>query len=408
MHISHQAQKGSFKKSFFHVLGEVELVFGLWAVIFFLFLMTFVGPTEAKRQFLARDFTEPMFVFVIMVIASSRPVLFFAKSLINTISDGLIFLFPIHNTVADFLTVLVVGPLLGSVITEPAAITVSALLINSMLQAPSQKFFYGMLAVLFVNVSIGGALTHFAAPPILMVAGKWQWDLSFIFQHFGIKSVLAVVLNASILSWLFRQELQQQCLPLDRIGFGPQDSTEKDSAVPFWLIAVHVTLLIFVVLQAHSPYIFFGLLLLFLGFVMMTKKHQTPLRFRESSLVALFLAGIIVFGDPQKWWLQSLLSQMTDGILFLGAVTLTAVTDNAALTYLGTQVDGLSKGSQFSLVAGALVGGGLTIIANAPNAVGYSVLQNKFDQDGLDPLALFKAALLPTLIAGVCYWFLPF
>ena len=119
----------------------------------------------------------------------------------------------------------------------------------------------------------------------------------------------------------------------------------------------------------------------------------------------MFLGGIIQFGAFQKWWLTPVLQQLSEFALFVGAVSLTAVTDNAALTYLGSQVDGLSEASKYALVAGAIAGGGLTIIANAPNAAGYSILRNKF-ADGIKPLNLLVAALLPTAIAVILLWFI--
>lgn len=400
MHISHRFRAGSWQESIFHFLGEVEVVFGLWAALFFIFLTMYSGSSEANQYFESLNFTEPMFVFVIMVIASSRPVLFFARYGINKISDLLRIIFRLNNTISDFFSVLVVGSLLGSLITEPAAMTVSALLLNSMIQGKNKKLLYSILAVLFVNISVGGALTHFAAPPILMVAGKWQWDMAYVFQHFGMKSIVAVIVNAGFLCYYFRKEIVQECLPLER--------QVSDQNIPFGVVAIHLLFLTGVVIKAHYNHVFFGIFLFFLGVTTITRQYQTPLRFRESLLVAFFLGGIIVFGGLQKWWLQPLLSQMTDGILFLGATGLTAITDNAALTYLGSQVEGLSANSRFSLVAGALVGGGLTIIANAPNAAGYSILQRKFGQDGLNPAHLFVAALIPTLVAICSFWFLPF
>ncbi len=399
MHISHAAPKGSLKESLFHFLGEVEVVFGLWAAIFFLFMSVYLGSGDANQQIDAMNFTEPMFVFVIMVIASTKPILHFARVIINNISDLLIFVFRINNTVSDFFTVLVVGSLAGSFITEPAAMTVSALLLNGMVGSKNSKLLYALIAVLFVNISVGGALTHFAAPPILMVAAKWNWDLAFVFEHFGLKSVTAVLANSLLFCLLFRKELSANCGPLER--------KITDQKIPWIVTALHLVFLVLVVVKAHHQHIFFGLFLFFLGLTTITQKYQTTLRFRESLLVAFFLGGIIVFGGYQKWWLQPLLTSLGDGALFLGAVGLTAITDNAALTYLGSQVEGLSDSSRYALVAGALAGGGLTIIANAPNAAGYSILNKKFGSDGLNPLYLLIAALIPTLIAVVCYWLLP-
>lgn len=399
MHISHSAPQGSLKNSIFHFLGEVEVVFGLWAAVFFLFMTLHLGAADANKQMDAMNFTEPMFVFVIMVIASSRPILYFARRVINHISDVLVKFLKINNTVSDFFTVLVIGALSGSFITEPAAMTVCALLLNGMLESKNKNLIYFLIAVLFVNISVGGALTHFAAPPILMVAGKWNWDLMFVFEHFGLKSVATVSINALIFCLLFRSEIKKTCVPLDR--------KISDQKIPGIVIFLHLIFLVLVVIKAHHQQIFFGIFLFFLGLTTITHKYQNTLRFRESLLVAFFLGGIIVFGGYQKWWLQPLLTSMTDGVLFLGAIGLTAITDNAALTYLGSQVEGLTDASKYALVAGALAGGGLTIIANAPNAAGYSILNKKFGGDGLNPLRLFVAAIVPTLVAAFCYWILP-
>jgi Na+/H+ antiporter NhaD/arsenite permease-like protein len=92
--------------------------------------------------------------------------------------------------------------------------------------------------------------------------------------------------------------------------------------------------------------------------------------------------------------------------MFIGATALTAVTDNAALTYLGTLVPNLSDAMKYSLVAGAVAGGGLTVIANAPNPIGYGILNKNLGEDGISPLYLFLGSLPYTLIAIICLIFL--
>src|SRR3546814_11932794 len=81
-------------------------------------------------------------------------------------------------------------------------------------------------------------------------------------------------------------------------------------------------------------------------------------------MVGFFLAGLVVLGGLQKWWLQDLLGGLEPTVLFWGATALTAITDNAALTYLGSLVEGASPAWHYMLVAGAVTGGGLTVIAN--------------------------------------------
>ena len=85
--------------------------------------------------------------------------------------------------------------------------------------------------------------------------------------------------------------------------------------------------------------------------------------------------------------------------LFLAATALTALTDNAALTYLGSLIVGISDEAKYSLVAGAVAGGGLSVIANAPNPAGVALLRHGFADASIGAGELLVGALLPTLVA---------
>jgi len=78
----------------------------------------------------------------------------------------------------------------------------------------------------------------------------------------------------------------------------------------------------------------------------------------------------VVLGGQQQWWLDPLLRGMSADTVYFGATALTALTDNAALTYLASLVEGLSDDFKYSVVA-ARDGGGLTVIANAPIPPGF-------------------------------------
>jgi Na+/H+ antiporter NhaD/arsenite permease-like protein len=110
-----------------------------------------------------------------------------------------------------------------------------------------------------------------------------------------------------------------------------------------------------------------------------------------------------VLGGMQAWWLQDTLKGMSTTALFYGATALTAITDNAALTYLGSLVEGVSDEFKYALVAGAVTGGGLTVIANAPNPAGFAILRNYFADQAINPLGLFVAALAPTAVAAFAF-----
>ncbi|MBC7370603.1 MAG: putative Na+/H+ antiporter [Bdellovibrionaceae bacterium] len=403
LHWSHRFPKGSIAQGLLHLLGEIEIVFGAWAAIFLLCMAYLTGGKSVVEYQATLDFTEPMFVFCIMVMAATRPVLTIARGGIEVISFGLRKIFRTPEKLTDIFVVLTIGPLSGSFITEPAAMTVTALLLVSMFHSPPARLAYFLMGVLFVNVSVGGALTPFAAPPILMVAQKWGWDFGFVFQQFGLKSILTVLINALFLVVIFRKDIQQFC-------YGLREANEKQEVrgkVPFGIILVHLLFVVMVVATSHYESTFMGIFLLFLGLTAATQKYQDQLRLRESLLVAFFLGGIIVFGSFQKWWLAPLLSSLSDTMLFMGATALTAVTDNAALTYLGSQVPDLAEASRYALVAGAIAGGGLTVIANAPNPAGFSILNHKFPGGNVNPFYLFLAALAPTVVAVLCLWLIP-
>lgn len=395
-HWAHHSPSGSVREQMLHFLAETEVVFGLWAAVLFVSIgiasQSLQGPIHYIESL---NFTEPKFVFVIMVVAATRPVVKLAESLITLASRAL----PMREGLSFYLAALILGPLLGSFITEPAAMTLLALVLKRRYfdQGISRKLAYATLGLLFVNVSIGGTLTHFAAPPVLMVAAKWQWDTAFMFTHFGWRAASACTISAVCVALFFRKELSA----LEPVH-------DKSAAIPAWLTATHLAAMAMVVLFAHHPDLFFGVLVLFLGVVTATQKHQEPLKLREGLLVGFFLAGLVTLGSLQAYWLKPLIESLNGSALFFGATGLTALTDNAALTYLGSLVEGISDELKYALVAGAVTGGGLTVIANAPNPAGVGILQSSkvFDGEGISPVGLLVGALFPTAVAVVFFWLL--
>lgn len=371
----------------FHLLGEVEAVFGFWAMILIVAMFAIEGRDAAIGYVSGLNFTEPMFVFAIMVVAGSRPILRLAAWIVERLAR----IVPLPAPASFYLVALSVVPLLGSFITEPAAMTLAALILLGRFYAQpiSKRLKYATLGVLFVNVSIGGTLTPYAAPPVLMVAAKWNWDLAFMITTIGWKAAVAVVVNAVGATLLFRKELAQVQPP----------QAEATAPVPVPVMVVHVVFLVAIVMSAHHPPLFLGLMLFFLGFADAYARHQDRLIVREGLMVAFFLAGLVTLGGQQKWWLQPLLAGMSDTALYYGATALTAVTDNAALTYLGSLVEGMSDSAKYALVTGAVTGGGLTVIANAPNPAGFSILKGSFEDETIHPVGLLVAALAPTLVA---------
>jgi hypothetical protein len=375
----------------FHLLGEIEVVFGLWAIVLVIALALVRGAPFALAYAESREYTEPLFVFVVMVISASRPIVHAVLAATQALARRA----PVPTPLAAAWLGLAAVPLLGSFITEPAAMTIAALMLAPQVFRPGipERLKYFALGVLFVNVSIGGTLTSFAAPPVLMVAAEWNWDTAFMATHFGWKAALAVAVNASIAAFLLRPHLAST-------DADAAAQAEVRSRIPVPVVAIHAACLVAVVLLAHHPVAFLGVFLLFLGYTQAYERHQSPLIIREALLVAFFLAGLVVLGGLQQWWLQPLVTAMGTTQLFFGATALTAITDNAALTYLGSLIEGLSSEARYSLVAGAVAGGGLTVIANAPNPAGVALLRRGFEDASIGAAGLALGALLPTVVAA--------
>jgi hypothetical protein len=388
--------EGTFGHNFLHLVGEVEIVFGLWAGVLVLGIMMIKNSKEAIDYVDSRNFTEALFVFVVMSVAGTRPIIDFASRLVG----GVARILPLRGALAFYLVALVVGPLLGSFITEPAAITVTALILRERFMTPesSERFKYATLAVLLTNISIGGVLTSFAAPPVLMVANVWQWDFRHMMAHFGWKAAVAVLINASLAAGFLRRE----------IGWPAGESAGATRPFsPFWMSVVHLLFLAVIVATLHHATVFLLIFLFFLGFTTVTREHQDDLNLRGSLLVGFFLGGLVILGGLQAWWLAPLIRNLRALPLFLGTAGLTAFTDNAALTFLGSQIPNVSDEFKYALVAGAVAGGGLTVIANAPNPAGFAILGESFGPAGISPVRLFKMALVPLAIAMFCLWVLP-
>ena len=484
----------------FHFLGEVEVVFGLWAAALMLAIVLFHDWSTAVNYIShGVNYTEAMFVVVIMTLAATRPILQLADGIIQKIA-GLLG----GTLAAHWLTTLTIGPILGSFITEPAAMTLAALVLGKNLYAlePSQKFKYATMGLLFVNISVGGTLTNFAAPPVLMVAGPWDWSTLHMLTHFGWKAVLGILLANGLYWMLFRREirtledkfalvrlkeriqkdylhrrdmdamfngvikevnaklgardtvdrlivkvaettrekLEEHVLPgLLKQGFekemaqrafserfeeivlrqmrralpgflppeqrGPfidPDWDNRDDPVPVWVTLVHFAFLAWTIVNAHHPELFIPGILFFLGFAQVTRPYQNRVDLKSPMLVGFFIGGLVIHGGLQGWWIAPILGSLQEIPLMLGATLLTAFNDNAAITFLSTLVPGFTDPLKYAVVAGAVAGGGLTIIANAPNPAGVSLLKKYFNNE-VSPPGILGGALIPTVIMIVLF-----
>lgn len=405
----------SFKATAVHFLGEIEAIFGIWCVpLIVAMFFTYDWGTVTNYFDNSVNYTEPMFVVVIMAMASTRPILKFAEVVLGGIAGlgG-------RSPAAWWLSILIIAPLLGSFITEPAAMTIAALLLAQQFYRydPPTKFKYATLGLLFVNISVGGTLTHFAAPPVLMVAAKFEYDIVYMFMHFGLKAIVGILIATTVYFFAFKSEFKKLA---EKAKEGDSASLEDDEPVPAWVTLVIMCFMGWTVFTLHHPALFIGGFLVFLAFVIATSTHQDKVSLKGPILVGFFLAGLVTHGGLQGWWIAPVLSSLGQLPLFVGATLLTAVNDNAAITYLaslvpafdhhyavGPEAVALARELQYAVVSGAVVGGGLTVIANAPNPAGQSILQKFFGTSGVSPIGLLLGAAIPTIILALCFQLLP-
>ena len=389
------AMRSVAHKNLYHLLGEVEVVFGFWALILMLLMGLIANDHQVPIQYLeSRNFNDCLFLFAIMVVSASKPILYFANALVLLVAQALNKLFKLNLAAGIYFLTLSLVPLLGAVITGPAAMTLGALLLKDNVYSKTQhtQLMYWTIAVLFVNISISGGLTNFT-PPVLLVAHGWGWDNVYMFNTFGIKALMAVIVNAFVVTLMFNKALPSKL------------SSQLQNSVPAFVIVVHLIFLASIVIFAHHPVIFMSTLLFFLGYTQAYAKYQTPLLLKQALMVSFFLGGLIVLGGLQEWWLEPVVKAMNEQWLFYGSVGLTSIADNAAIAYLGSLVQGTSDTFKYSLVAGVLAGGGLTLIANAPNPAGAALLKQYFPSGTISALKLLLAAILPTTVAIVAFKF---
>lgn len=387
----------TFYVEFMRFMGEIEVIFGLWIIPLMMAMSYFYDWNTAVHYLNGLNYTEPLFLVVILTLAATRPIMQLVEDLVRRVAKlgG-------GSIRAWWFSILTLGPILGSFITEPAAMTVSALLLGRQFYRhnPSHKLAYATLGLLFVNVSVGGVLTNFAAPPVLMIVNAWDWDTSFMIANFGLKSIVGILISNTLYLFYFRNDFKE--LEAKTKLQAPEEE-ESFPKTPFGIALIHIIFLAWVVVHLHYPVVFIGTFLLFLGFHQATKPYQDEIVLKTPVMVGFFLAGLIVHGNLQGWWISALLSHASDTVLLLTSMALTAFNDNAEITFLATLIPTFTDSMKYAVVAGAVAGGGLTVIANAPNLAGQTLL-NPYFRTGISALYLFLGALIPTIIMATCFF----
>ncbi|MBM3184650.1 MAG: hypothetical protein FJZ64_05030, partial [Chlamydiae bacterium] len=389
-----------------YFLGEVEIIFAFW-VIPLLFAMVYAYGWKIGVEYLnTRDYTEPLFVAVILSLTATKPIIRIAEHTMTWCAKWLS-----GSLSAWWLTLLTLGPLLGSFITEVGAMTLCALLLSRQFYQfhPSQNLSYATLALLFVNVSVGGILTDFASPAVLILAHCWHWTTADMFLLFGWKAMLGIVTSNLIYWFWFRKEfkiLNEKKRKLASSTFLSSEHTNEEN-VPLWIMMTHILFIVWIVCVAQYTAVFIASFLFFIGFHQATRRHQYPIRIVHPMLVGLFLAGLIIHGGLQGWWVVQLLHGLSPLSVMGVSILLTGFNDNTAISYLATLVPDWGPLFKYAIFTGVIAGGGLTVISNAPNPAGYAILKRHLGE-GIQPIKLFLMALIPTCILYlIFFWFSP-
>jgi len=391
----------SFLAEVLHFFGEIEVVFALWVVPLMFVVTIFYGWDDTIQYLNSRVYIEPLFIVVMMSLAATRPIIKLAEKGVHAIAK-----FFGDTKAVWWLTILTLGPLLGSVITEVAAITIAAVLLKEKLfiYGPSKRLAYGTLGLMFVHFSVGGTLTNFAAPPALTLSRCWEWDVFDFLSQFGWQ-VLFGIFFLNVIYFLYYQKDFKQ---LKKVKHKEEKSLEADEhkgPVPLWVTLCHLVFLVWIIMMAEYPPLFLGGYLVFLGFHQATRYHQYVLNLKRPMMVGLFLAGLVIHGGFQGWWIEPLLGDLGYGAMMLVGTVLTAFNENTTVAHLACLLSDLSPRLQYAIASGLVAGGGLTIIAHAPNPVGQSLVR-KYFRHGISPWSLFLSALIPTVVfLGIFYFF---
>lgn len=389
-----EGKKQSFWINLLHFCGEVEIVFGIWCLVIFAVAGFLYGWDAVVAYIGSYDYSEAVYVAVALAMASTYPIMRFADKILSSLAKlgG-------GTPLAWWALLLTIGPLLGALIKESVAMAIVAVLLGRHFFAcrPSKPLAYATLGLLFTNISASGLLTNFASSAIVVLSSAWKWDTPYMWQTFGWKEIAGIAASNLIYFGLFHKELRQLKSPEMEEG--------RQREVPFWVTALHIAFLTFMTFSSSYPTIVMGAFVLYLGVYQATSSYQKFMDLREPLLIGFFLSSLILMSGLQIWWIEPIVEGLHEYGLYAAALLLSAFTHNASNTLLYSHLPHLTDHVKYLLVTAALVGGGLTIMANGPNLMACSLLNEYFDRE-ISFTRLFLAALVPVLVFS--FFFLVF
>ena len=401
-----RARSPSLRAEALHFLGEVEVVFGLWAVVLLAAIAAYTGWETAKHYLNDTvNYTEPLFVVVIMALASTRPVVGFAERALRprgrrrrrhagrVVGDD-----PDHRSAArlvhhrtggdDDLRAAARAPVLRSATQShaPQVRDARAAVRQRLDRRHADAFRRAAGADGGAPVGVGHAV-H--AATLRLARGRSR---------------------SSCRRWsyfvVFRRELQALAArPAGRRrGAARRGRGRARRCCRFrrGSTAVHVAFMAWTVVNAHYPALFVGGFLFFLGFARATAPTRARRAARRRCSSASSSPAWSSMAGCRAGGLRRCSASLSELPLFVGATVLTAFNDNALITYLATLVPEPRHELKLAVVQGAVTGGGLTVIANAPNPAGQALLGAFLRRRDLSARAA-RRGLVPTLIAVVIF-----
>ncbi|MCE5318366.1 MAG: putative Na+/H+ antiporter [Parachlamydia sp.] len=383
--------KESFWADLLYFFGEVEVVFGVWCLVIFAVAGWLYGWDSVVAYMGSQDYSEAVYVAVALAMASTYPIMRFADKILSGLArlGG-------GTPLAWWVLLLTLGPLLGALVKESVAMTIVALLLGRHFFAcrPSRGLAYATLALLFTNISVSGLFTNFASSAIVVLSKAWNWDTPFMWQTFGWKGIAGIAASNLIYFGLFHRELRQLK--------SPKVEEDRQREVPWWVTALHLAFLAWITLNSSLPTVVMGAFVLYLGVYQATASYQKFMDLREPLLIGFFLSSLILISGLQVWWIEPVVEGLHEHGLYLASLMLSAFTHNTSNTLLYSHLPHLTEQVKYLLVSAALVGGGMTIMANGPNLMACSLLNDYFDRE-ISFARLFLASLVPAQVLSIFF-----
>lgn len=378
----------------YRLLSSVDVIFIFWSVPLFLWFLYSEGYAEAIDYFNHRNYLFALFIMIMLILLESRPIVYLSECIFLTIAK-----IGKQSPKCWWWTLMLGAPFSAILLKETGAMIIAATLLVRYFYkfAPSLRFSYATMGLLFSNISVGGLITDISSRALLLVSPALKGEQEFVIRHFSWKAVIAIFLSTTTYYLMFRKEF-------DHFPKVVKNASIADERVPIWLICLHVLFVAAIMSVRSVPLLMIGILILYLGLHQFTIFYQNSIRVTKVCCVGLFYAGLLILGGLQEWWMLVIMHRMSDfGYMFTSYI-LSMFLDNVLVNYLVHNLSVATDCFLYLVIAGCMSAGGVTILANAPNIVGYLIIKPFFPTSPVSLGRLFVFALGPSLIALMTFW----